>query len=90
MAQTLSTLHNRAGTGHEALLQGVRRSRVLFHFKTWGTRRWLLVQWVSAPIQATGDWLERVGRRLSREQSRPTLLSLLDRFQLDSTLRRTI
>lgn len=90
MAHTLSTLNNRVGTGQEALLQGVRRSRFLFHFKTWHTRRWLLVHWVSAPIQATGDWLEKVVRHLSREQSRPTLASVLDRFQLDSTLRRTI
>ena len=90
MAHTLSTLNNRVGTGQELLLQGVRRSRFLFHFKTWSTRRWLFVQWVSAPIQATGEWLERLARHLSREQSRPTLSSVLDRFQLDSTLRRTM
>jgi hypothetical protein len=90
MAQTISTLNNRVSTGQESLLQGVRRSRFSLHFKTWRTRRWLLVQWVSTPIQATGDWLERLARRLTREQSSPTLSSVLDQFQLDSTLRRTI
>ena len=90
MAQTLSTLNNRVGTGQDVLLQGVRRSRFLFHFKTWGTRRWLFVQWVSAPIQATGDWLESVARSLSRKESHPTLSSVLDQFRLDSSLRRTI
>jgi hypothetical protein len=96
MAQTISTLSNRVSTGQESLLQGVwspegvRRSRFSLHFKTWRTRRWLLVQWVSAPVQATGEWLEGIARRLSHEQSRPTLSSALDQYQLDSTLRRTI
>jgi hypothetical protein len=90
MAQTLSALNNRIGTGEESLLRGVRRSRFSFHFKTLRTRRWLLVQWVSAPVQSTGEWLERLTRRLTREQSKPTLASALDRFQLDSTLRRTV
>ena len=90
MAQTLSTLNNRIGTGQELLLQGVRRLRFTLHFKTWHTRRWLLVHWVSAPVQATGEWLERVGRRFSREQFRPTLSSVLDQFRLDMTLRRTM
>jgi hypothetical protein len=44
MAHTLSTSKNRVGTGQELLLQGVRRSRFLFHFKTWSTRRWLFIQ----------------------------------------------
>jgi hypothetical protein len=71
------------------LLQGVRRSRFSLHFKTWRTRRWLLVQWVSAPVQATGEWLEGIARRLNREQATPTLSNLFDQYQLDSTLRRT-
>ena len=89
MAQTISTLNNRVSTGQELLLQGVRRLRFTLHFKTWHTRRWLLVQWVSAPVQATSEWIERVGLRLSRKQFQPTLSSVLDQFRFDMGLRRT-
>ena len=92
MAQMISTMNNRVSTGDESLLQSVRRSRFSLHFKTLRTRRWLLVQWVSAPIQATGEWLEGIARRLNRERelSRPTLASLCDQYRMDSALRRTI
>jgi len=90
MAQMISTMNNRPGTGEETLLRGVRRSRFSLHFNTLRTRRWLLVQWVSAPVQATGEWLDRIARRLSREQSRPSLGNLFDQYQLDTTLRRTM
>jgi hypothetical protein len=87
MAQMISTMNNRTG---EEMLRGVRRSRFSLHFNTLRTRRWLLVQWVSAPVQATGEWLEGIARRLNQEQSRPSLGNLVDQYQLDSTLRRTI
>jgi hypothetical protein len=90
MAQTLSALNNRVSTGEESLLRSVRRSRFSLHFKTLRTRRWLLIQWVSAPIQTTSEWLDRLAQRLTWEQSPSTLADHLDQYQLDSTLRRTI
>jgi hypothetical protein len=92
MAQTASTLNSRVGTGNESLLRSVRRSRFSLHFKTPNTRRWLLVQWVSAPVQATTEWLDKLAQRLNheREQSRSSLSNLFEQYRLDTTLRRTI
>jgi hypothetical protein len=88
----ISTLNNRAGTGEDTLFRGVRRSRFSLHFTTPGTRRWLLVQWVSSPVQATTEWLDGIAQRLNRErkQSSPNLATLFDQYHLDTTLRRTI
>jgi hypothetical protein len=91
MAQIVSTLNNGIsnGIGESALVRGVRRSRFSLHFKTPKTRRWLLVQWVSAPVQATGEWLDNTASKLTRERTRPNLASLLDQHQMQSALRRT-
>ncbi len=84
------SLTGRSATGEEFVPRGVRRSRFSLHFNTPLTRRWLLVQWVSAPAQATAEWLDTQARRLARRTDRPTLARLVDDYRMQTALRRTI
>ena len=89
MAQ-IASLPGRVNTGEDLLTRGVRRSRFSLHLNTPRTRRWLLVQWVSAPAQATAEWFDSLSRRLSQKSSRPNLARLLDDHTMQTSLRRTI
>ena len=87
MANKMS-LHNRIGNSEDMLLPRVRRSRFSFHFRTPRARRWLLVQWVTAPLDsATDDSSPLVQVKTGRD--RPTLNRVLDDYCNQLTARRT-
>lgn len=90
MAQQILTIPNKISVNEDTLLKRVRRSRLSLHFSTPRTRRWLLVQWVSAPIEATAEWLDTIARRNNRERNSPTLSRLLDDHLMQAMMRKTI
>ncbi len=69
-------------------LKSIHRSRLSFHFNTWRTRRWLLVQLVSMPANVAEEGVE-----LAPKYSRPVKVEhpgaqrLLDDYRTSQMLR---
>jgi hypothetical protein len=55
----------------EEPMKGVRRSRFSFHFNTPRVRRWLLVQLVTLPVDATADEPDPKLAKLAQAHARP-------------------
>lgn len=79
-------------TYDEPALGGIRRSRFSFHLNTRRSRRWLLVQLVSIPLEGTEQKLDRAASRHAREQTaqHKTLDQLVDSYAISRMLSRCI
>lgn len=83
MASTISTATIASAPVYdEPALRGVRRSRFSFHLNTRRSRRWLLVQLVSIPLDGPDNEHSALAIRHSREQAAPhkTLGQLVDNY----------
>lgn len=70
-------------TGQEdAVLKGVRRSRLSMHLNSRRVRRWLLIQLVSYPVSEPSEEIETPTARQARESRKPaqSMGQLLDSF----------
>lgn len=87
-----STMNMATAHLDEGVLKGARRSRFSLHFNWLRRRRWLLVQWVSIPVES-GDpssnaALERAARR---QAARPLRLAgVLDEYSTAHVMKHMI
>jgi hypothetical protein len=79
-------------THNDKALQGISRSRLSFHFNTARKRRWLLVQFVSAPALADTaiDQSEQPTPYAEPKPERTDYNHLIDNFQTNRIATRCI
>lgn len=87
MASTVGTI-SRAEQLGEAVLNGVRRSRFSLHFNTRRVRRWLLVQFVSAPVQTADEQATAPTQPVQSRGPQATIGRLMDDFMAAQFARR--
>lgn len=75
----------------EASIAGVRRSRFSLHLNTAHMRRWLLVQWVSTPVDNTNEESKAGWKAFAQTEAprRNSFGLLLDEYLNARTLRRS-
>ncbi len=73
----------------DQVLKGVRRSRFSLHLKTHKVRRWLLVQFVSVPVEEIEDQdAARLARRAQAQRRQPdTLQSMVEQYRATQPMR---
>ena len=87
MASTVGIV-GRAVQPDEAVLNGIKRTRLSLHFNTRRVRRWLLVQLVRGPVQ-TGDEQETTSAQpVQFRGPQTTIKRLLDDYGVAQFARR--
>lgn len=77
------------GNVEDGILKGARRSRLSFHMRTRGVRRWLLVQLVSVPVTADIEDEEygSTSTHLQANNKPPNMGQLVDEYRTRQSMR---
>lgn len=89
MATSISMAKS-AAQAKEPSLSGIKRSRFSFHFNTARTRRWLLVQLVTAPAIEEEDNTATRYYNLRSHATQPSLSRVMQDYYNSSTLKRLV
>lgn len=89
MASSISIAKS-AAQAQDASLNGIKRSRFSFHFNTPRTRRWLLVQMVTAPANVEEDDTTIRHHNMQTRAAQPNLREVMDGYCNSSMLRRWV